>query len=91
MACIKDTNTGIYTPDIAYAQRAAAMKSLFSRALKISSSDKSYQNSVLLVKSMFLKNGFSEEAISKVRHEEKARHEAQSNDMGEKNGASMIN
>lgn len=74
---LKDTNTGVYIPNSAYSPRRyrlAAVRSLFSRALKIDSNDKNYEKSVGIITDLFLKNGFSDREISQVRQDVEARH-----------------
>lgn len=75
---LKETNTGVYTPNAAYSPkryRISAMRSLFSRALKINSSVSNYNKSVETITNIFRKNGFSDRDISRVRVEVEARHE----------------
>ena len=73
---MKETNTGSYTPFSAYSPksyRLAAMKSLFSRAFKISSNNVNYQKAALDIQSLFIKNGFSLQTIRRVRRGVEAR------------------
>ena len=58
---LKETNTGIYTPNCAYSPkryRLAAMRSLFNRALKINSNVSNYKISVDIIHNLFLKKRF---------------------------------
>ena len=76
---LKETNTGIYIPNSAYAPkryRLAAMNSLFYRALKLNSNPNNYQNSVSAIQALFQKNGFSERTILRMREKVEARHKA---------------
>ena len=78
---IKATNTCIYTPDFAYAPvkyRTAAMKALFYRALKISSSPQNFSEAVNCIKKIFINNGFSERIVNRILLQVETKHECES-------------
>lgn len=69
---LKETNTGLYIPNKAYAPKSyklAAMKALFNRAKRISSSNDLYAEAVNTLTTLFEENGYSKKLIENVRNE----------------------
>jgi len=67
---IKSTNTGVYTPQFAYAPekyKLAAIRSLLSRAFRICSDQTLYESASEKIIETFIGNGFQLETILKVK------------------------
>ena len=68
---LKDTNTGIYTPNCSYAParyKTAAMRALFYRAKRISS-DHLYDSTCQQIIAIFRANGYQESFILKIKQQ----------------------
>ena len=69
---LKDTNTGLYIPNSAYAPvryKTSAIRALIFRAKRFSSSQRTYENCFSVIKDMFIANGYSNERIDEIKKE----------------------
>ena len=66
---VKDTNTGLYIPNSAYAPKRykfSAIRSLLYRAKRICSDDNAYNEALSRITSMFVSNGYDVELIKTI-------------------------
>ena len=85
---LKETNTGIYIPNVAHAPRnykTAAMRALFFRAKRISSNDNLYSQACKTITEIFIGNGYSRKLIDSVKQEAEQSVERRTVGIGQEN------